>query len=296
MRRLLEKLTRRGPDAFEAFKLMCHTNFQDAAKLIDPKCVHAGEDHNAGGSMTKGEPYLLHQIDPSIMPNGHTLPGNLRQPLELRPYEEEVYPDKKLPQFLLSNRIHLHPMVTAYHMRSKHRGVLFFVNIINFPDGVNGPEVRNGAHMDRNNLIWVFRQMGFVIFYYEDIVVQELKELLERLVESDYLRRTDCLVFSLMTHGSHSGGKEHVQFTDGGYLEIQEIISRFYNDRCERLRGKPKVFILPYCRGNKPDRGVPISKPKNRVETDGSGVLVNADRNLSTKSDILICYGTVQGE
>lgn len=250
--RLLTKLTKRGPQAFAALKVICWDHYQGAFKILYPTYLNAGEWSPAGNSMTGRIPELLNFTHPRPNTN-HLLSDHdkasppLRKAVELKPYEEEVSPDKKLPPFMHSNRIHLHPMVSAYPMRSKHRGVLFFVNIINFPT-THGTDKRNGADMDRRNLIWAFRQMGFIIFYYEDIVFRELDRLLATLVKSEYLRRTDCLVFSLMTHGSRTDGREFVQFTDGGHANIQDIIGRFYNDTCELLRGKPKVFILPYCR------------------------------------------------
>lgn len=58
--------------------------------------------------------------------------------------------------------------VSPYNMTSKNRGVLFLVNNIHFKYKKNAP-VRNGAETDRDNLIDLFRQMGFKIFYYEDL-------------------------------------------------------------------------------------------------------------------------------
>lgn len=222
---------------------------------------------------------------PRIYPATHNSALPRQRLLELRPFEGEVQPTFPLV-VKHSREFHAHPKVSVYHMHSKHRGVLFLVNIINFKQTPK----RAGADADRNNLICLFRQMGFVIFYYEDIVYSELEELLNLLVKSDYLRRTDCFVFGMMTHGSLLGGKELVQFSDEGEKNIEEIISKFYNDKCGSLRTKPKIFILPYCRGDKPDAGVTIQR---RVQTDGPEV--TAPRNWATKSDILICYGTVKG-
>lgn len=56
--------------------------------------------------------------------------------------------------------------VCTYSMRSIDRGVLFLVNIVHF-DQPN--KLRNGADADRDNLIALFREMGFKIFYYENL-------------------------------------------------------------------------------------------------------------------------------
>lgn len=198
--------------------------------------------HDTGRSLTKKYPHLLREegyLPSEILPAPH-------YQLELRPYLEEVEPDPQIPPMKFATQIHLDHKARTYSMQSKNRGVLFFVNIINFPESLGGE--RKGASVDKNNVIWTFRQMGFVIFYYENLLYSELDMLLEKFVRSDYLRHTDCLVFSIMTHGSLEEGKEYVQFSDGGHVNIQDILRRFHNDHCELLQHKPKVFILPYCR------------------------------------------------
>lgn len=56
--------------------------------------------------------------------------------------------------------------VSTYRMRSINRGVLFLVNIVHFDQ--QGKK-RNGADADRDNLIALFREMGFKIFYHENL-------------------------------------------------------------------------------------------------------------------------------
>lgn len=55
----------------------------------------------------------------------------------------------------------------VYEMNSKNRGVLFFVNIIKFDQDKH--DERLGAELDRENLLHLYDQMGFKIFYYENI-------------------------------------------------------------------------------------------------------------------------------
>lgn len=52
-------------------------------------------------------------------------------------------------------------------MRSQKRGILIIVNNIHF---INKPRLRrNGAETDRDNLVHVFRQMGFFVCVQEDL-------------------------------------------------------------------------------------------------------------------------------
>lgn len=56
--------------------------------------------------------------------------------------------------------------IETFSMQSRNRGVFFLVNMINFEEEHNE---RQGALVDKNNLISLYRQMGFTCFYYEDI-------------------------------------------------------------------------------------------------------------------------------
>lgn len=52
-------------------------------------------------------------------------------------------------------------------MHSQKRGILIIVNNVNFK---NKPRLRrNGAETDRDNLVHVFRQMGFFVCVQEDL-------------------------------------------------------------------------------------------------------------------------------
>lgn len=51
-------------------------------------------------------------------------------------------------------------------MRSEKRGILIVVNNIHFRNKLRR---RNGAETDRDNLVSVFRQMGFFVCVQEDL-------------------------------------------------------------------------------------------------------------------------------
>ena len=60
------------------------------------------------------------------------------------------------------------------------------------------------------------------------------------------------VIISILSHGDNG----NLVDIDGEELDIEEeIISQFYNTSCEVLVGKPKLFLLQYCRGDKRDMG-----------------------------------------
>lgn len=74
-------------------------------------------------------------------------------------------------------------------MRSQKRGILIIVNNIHF---INKPRLRrNGAETDRDNLVHVFRQMGFFVCVQED-----LTKLVSKLIRFEVNRNLICFDFS----------------------------------------------------------------------------------------------------
>lgn len=85
---------------------------------------------------------------------------------------EFTHPIKAHQQFSVRKSTKFHGLdrgskVSTYRMNTKNRGVLFLVNIVHFE--FHSSKQRKGADVDRDNLIALFREMGFKIFYYEDL-------------------------------------------------------------------------------------------------------------------------------
>ena len=183
-----------------------------------------------------------------------------------------------------------HNLLPVYSMRSRRRGVFFFVNIIKFQDPKTN---RRGAERDHDNLVTLFRELGFTIFYYENITKEQLLRLLRELKTSEYLDRIDSFFLCIQTHGDLLNNHTVMEFSDGSQEYTDVIVSMFSNVECKALIDKPKVFFFPFCRGKISDQYKNFyEKAPRLVETDGA---IQRDFNVPTISDILICYGTVPG-
>lgn len=63
----------------------------------------------------------------------------------------------------------------------------------------------------------------------------------------------DCLAITILTHGSYGT----LSSRDSDYY-IEQITSRFTDDKCPTLAGKPRLFFIQACRGDYLDRGVVV--------------------------------------
>jgi len=210
--------------------------------------------------------------------------------LKLQPFEKETFfqlePNVEVKR---AANFGTHPKLPVYSMKSRRRGVLFFVNIINFE---NAKTNRNGAHRDRENLVTLFREINFTVFYYEDLTKIQLLDLLNQLINSTYIKNIDAFFLCIQTHGDLYDNQTIMEFSDGTREATENVIAMFSNVLCPALVGKPKVFFFPFCRGKISDRLSNVYVP---IETDGKTSNELSQISVPKFSDILICYGTIPG-
>ena len=94
---------------------------------------------------------------------------------------------------------------------------------------------------------------------------------------------SDCLLVVVLSHG---GDDDLIAAQDEWYPD-EELWNPFLAENCPSLRGKPKLFFLNACRGNRQDRG---------AETDNMPEKAKVNRSkLPNHADFLIARSTVPG-
>lgn len=90
-----------------------------------------------------------------------------------------------------------------------------------------------------------------------------------------------------MTHGNK---KQELSAKDM-YYPIHKLWENFTGDNCLSLAGKPKLFFINACRGEKKDEGVRIMK--KRTQTDSSK---QNGYKIPKYADFLIAQSSVDGK
>lgn len=80
-----------------------------------------------------------------------------------------------------------------------------------------------------------------------------MKQTIDHFVDdrkNAMLRRTDCVVVAVMSHGEEGSTKESSQIvtSDIKYLSVAWILEQFNSRNCPALINKPKIFIFQICR------------------------------------------------
>ncbi|MCI4375998.1 hypothetical protein PGIGA_G00183010 [Pangasianodon gigas] len=175
-----------------------------------------------------------------------------------------------------------------YNMNHKRRGLALIFNQEDFYWQLM-LHSRGGTNADRDNLKRRFEQLEFEVRAYNN---KKREEILHIITEAANANHTDadCFVCVFLSHGENG----HVYAYDDK-IEIQDITALFRGDKCPSLVGKPKIFILQACRGDKHDDPVtPMdvvdSEEVNQVVVD-AGVL----QTLPAGADFIMCYSVAEG-
>ena len=94
----------------------------------------------------------------------------------------------------------------------------------------------------------------------------------------------DCVVVAVMSHGD-----DGILYAKDQQYKPEKLWSYFTSDQCPTLAGKPKLFFIQACQGDRLDPGTTMLP--RMTETDGPSVAYK----IPTHADFLIAYSTVPG-
>ncbi|XP_036616404.1 caspase-14-like [Trichosurus vulpecula] len=143
---------------------------------------------------------------------------------------------------------------------------------------------RPGAEQDRRRIINWLKECRFE---YVLCIDPDKEELMKKLTEfrdgiNGIKDDVSCCLLTLMAHG----GKGFIKTVLDERVILSDIFEMFNNENCPGLQGKPKIFVIQACRGDRIDGGV--------VQTDSEEVELNESekKRLPTSSDYYIVYST----
>ncbi|NXD02224.1 CASP6 protein, partial [Certhia familiaris] len=178
-----------------------------------------------------------------------------------------------------------------YEMNHERRGVALIFNHEHFFWRLMLRD-RRGTMVDRNNLKRSLTDLGFEVRLFDDLKAKDVEQKLNEASREKH-SNADCFVCVFLTHGDG----EHVYAYDDK-IEIQKITDIFRGDKCQSLVGKPKIFIIQACRGEKYDDAVIAHDATDsrsesllsETEVDAAGVYT-----LPAGADFIMCYSVAQG-
>ncbi|XP_061573625.1 caspase-6-like isoform X2 [Cololabis saira] len=188
--------------------------------------------------------------------------------------------------YFLTSSVALDP-AEEYRMGHKRRGLALVFNQEQFFWRL-GLGIRSGTNADRYNLEKRLRELNFDVRCHDNLKQEDVLNKISEAAEDDH-SDADCFLLVFLSHGE----KDHVYAHDGK-IDIQHIQSMFKGDKCKSLAGKPKIFIIQACRGDKHDDPVyacdAVDSETNEVVVDSSAV-----HTLPAGADFIMCYSVAEG-
>lgn len=169
-----------------------------------------------------------------------------------------------------------------YKMNHLKRGLAIIFNHEFFT--VSHLKARSGTNVDCEQLVNTLKDLGFDVNDFHNSTHKDIVKNLERVAEMDHSNH-DCLVVAVLSHGELGLLYAH----DTPY-KADTIWSFFTSDKCPTLAGKPKLFFIQACQGDKLDGGTVL---KERTETDGQPSTPTF--RIPSHADFLIAYSTIPG-
>ncbi|KAF8796291.1 caspase-3-like isoform X2 [Argiope bruennichi] len=144
--------------------------------------------------------------------------------------------------------------------------------------------VRNGTDADAARLYCRFRELGFDVTLFTDLKCKEVERELSKVGKEDHSNYS-CFVCCILSHG-----EQGILYGSDGHYKTEHVFSPFRGDACPSLAGKPKIFFIQACQGDRLDSGVNVKEKESADSGDEKRIL-----RIPTHADFLIVYSTVAG-
>ncbi|KAK7074223.1 hypothetical protein SK128_016585, partial [Halocaridina rubra] len=139
-----------------------------------------------------------------------------------------------------------------------------------------------GAKRDSQNLKILFTRMGYYVKLHENYNKTQTLTELKDIQTNPQLCRYDSFVCFVLSHGKDDCSFYTMGSGETEELNIDDVRYHFTNSACRYLKGKPKIFLFNFCRGN-------IKENVNNVEQDFIPV-----QNSDAPQDMLTLFASIK--
>ncbi|XP_068101263.1 caspase-3-like isoform X1 [Hyperolius riggenbachi] len=142
---------------------------------------------------------------------------------------------------------------------------------------------RKGTDKDAVTIKEVFSPRQYVVEEHKDLTSQEMLSVLKKYSQEDHTEK-DSFVCFILSHGNLGT----VTGVDGEEVLIKDLTRCFNGFNCQSLTGKPKVFFIQACQGDRVDGGVVYERDSSTsCESDNTA-------RLPIYADFLTAFACVE--
>ncbi|KAK9877975.1 hypothetical protein WA026_020190 [Henosepilachna vigintioctopunctata] len=185
-----------------------------------------------------------------------------------------------------TNAIDEGPFSTRYNMKHSKRGLAIIFNHKHFK--MHNLKTRQGTDKDKEDLEALFKNLKFDVKCYDDLDRLEVEKVLVSVSAHDHSEE-DCLVVAVLSHGDNKK-----IFARDTYYPPDMLWKYFNGNESPSLIGKPKLFFIQACRGEKIVTPVRVLQRQALTEVDSIQEDKSASYSIPVIADILVMYSTLE--
>jgi len=167
----------------------------------------------------------------------------------------------------------------TYRMDYPRRGHLVVINNRVFDETLKLQE-RSGTDLDASMIYSTFRSLGFEVSIFHDLKNHEMLRLFIKYAGMNH-EDCDCFAVTILSHGA-----EGLVYGTNEAIEIKKLVEPLKT--CKTLVGKPKLFFIQACQGDKLDEGNDVTDAEVYEED-------TKKPTLPREADFLYAYSTAPG-
>lgn len=169
-----------------------------------------------------------------------------------------------------------------YNMNHQCRGYCLIFDIEDFHPSRKLPR-RHGSGVDSVGLHNIFRSMSFEVMDFKNLTASQIRDQLYYFSSKVDHTNNDCFAVCILSHGEHG----QIWGSDTKF-PIEMLFNSFLGEKCPTLVGKPKLFFIQACQGERLDHGVSVIGADS---TDSTAAYFK----IPSHADFLIAYSTLPG-
>ena len=174
-----------------------------------------------------------------------------------------------------------------YPMDKHPHGICLIINNHKFYHPTHPERAHNdrgGAEVDQYNLVQTFRYLRYRVEVEENLTHDQMTEKMMKMSQRDH-SNYDSFICCILTHGE----RDVVHGADSIEVNLSDLTGLMKFSRT--LTGKPKMFFVQACRGDKEDPGVQLDHERDSGGLDTSSV----NSVIPSDADFFYGYATPSG-
>ncbi|CAL4196700.1 unnamed protein product, partial [Meganyctiphanes norvegica] len=162
----------------------------------------------------------------------------------------------------------------TYKNLSIPRGHVYIFNNTFHSDPKN---IRPGADFDSVNLKYIFEKMGYKVYINRDLSREETFKKVDEIQKEKELEKVDSFIMVILSHGKDD---KIFYANDMELIHIDDIRYTFVDGNCPQLRGKPKIFMCNYCRGDIEQKHLQTDAPQNNPGNEAPSDMITLHASI----------------